>query len=106
MLGIPVIDLFATYSFAKAHPYWTAFEIAVLVALVWFVVWFSRKYPMHMGKLRLGMFVVYLTAAVPMLWATFKTEPSPMSQLMDAAHQEQFQQALEKGQVLNKTSQE
>jgi hypothetical protein len=104
-VGIPVIDLMATTSFAKAHPYWTAFEIVLLVALAWFVVWFSRKFPRHTGKLWLGMFAVYLAVAVTMLWATFKTEPSQLAQLMDAAHQGQFQQALEKAQAENKTSQ-
>lgn len=100
-MGIPVIDLFATYSFAKAHPYWTALEIAVLVALVWFVMWFTGKFPLHMDKLRLGLFAVYLAVALPMLWLTFKTEPSQMSLLMDAAHQAQLKQALD--QALPKT---
>lgn len=96
VLGIPVVDVWGIYSFAKAHPYWTALELAVLVALVWFVVWFSRKFPMHRGKLRLGLFAVYLAVAVPMLWATFKTEPSQMSQLMDTAHQAQLKEAMDK----------
>lgn len=93
-MGIPVVDVFATYSFAKAHPYWTAFEIAALVALVWFVIWFSRKYPKHMGKLRLAMFAGLLAVCIPLLWATFKTEPSEMSKIMDPAHQAQLQKAL------------
>ena len=101
VLGIPVIDIFATYSFAKAHPYWTAFEIVVLVALVWFVVWFSRKFPMHMGKLRLGMFAVYVAVALPMLWVTFNTEPSLMCLLMDDAHQAELKHGLD--QALTKT---
>ena len=100
-MGIPVVDIVGTYSFAKAHPYWTALEIVGLVAFVWFVVWFSRKFPKHMGKLRLGVFALCLPVAVLMLWATFKPEPSPISQFMDAAHQEPFQQALENAQVPN-----
>lgn len=93
---MPIIDLNDSYSFAKAHPYWTALEFVVLGALVWFVLWFSRRFPMHMGKIRLGMFAAYLAIALPAVWATFKIEPSPMSQLMDVVHQEQLQKAVKK----------
>lgn len=92
---IPVTDVFATYSFAKAHPYWTAFEIVVLVALVWLAVWYSRKFPMHIAKLRWAMLAVYLAVAVPLLWTTFKTEPSGMALLMEPVHQAQLKQALD-----------
>lgn len=96
-MGIPV-DVFASYSFAQTHPYWTALGIVALIALAWFVLWFSRIFPKHPGKLRFGMFAVYLAIALPMAWAAFKPEPSPMLQWMDAVHQAQFMDALQKAQ--------
>jgi len=97
-MGIPVVDVFASYSFAESHPYWTVLMIVALIAVAWFVLWFSRKFPKHLGKLRFGMFAVYLAIALPMAWVAFKPEPSPMLQLMEADYQAQFKNALQKAQ--------
>lgn len=83
-MGMPVVDLSASYSFASKHPVLAAMVILSLIALAWFVVWMSRKLPQHMGKVRLGLFVVYLALTIPLLWATFKPHPSPLAQVYEA----------------------
>jgi ABC-type amino acid transport system permease subunit len=97
ILGIPV-DVFLSYSFAQAHPYWTALVVVALIALAWFVLRFSRRLTKHQGKLRFGMFAVYLAVALPMVWVLVKPEPSPMLLLMDGLHQAQYSDALQKAQ--------
>lgn len=90
---MPVIDLFAPYSFAKAHVFLTTMMIVALVALSWYL---GAK--CILGKLRPWVFVVYLGGVVLLLGAAFKTEPSPLSQLMDPAYQAQLLEALQKAQ--------
>lgn len=95
-MGIPVVDLFATYSFASVHPVVTALAVGVLIAIACWVFWVTRKFPTRMAKLRLGMFAVYLAVTAPLLWAAFKPNPSPMSQVVEAVQQMQSATASDK----------
>lgn len=100
-MGIPVIDVVGSYSFVQVHPYWAALIFAGLTALFGAVLWFSRKFPKHQGRLRFGIFAVCLPVALVMVWAGFNPAPSPMMQFMDAAHhQVELVNTIQKTQLI------
>jgi hypothetical protein len=88
-MGIPVVDLGATYSSASMHPVLTGLVILALIALGAFMFWLSRKIPKHMGKVRLGMLAVYLVLGIAFSWEAFKPQPSPFSQVLEAVQKAQ-----------------
>lgn len=92
---IPVVNLSATYSFASQNPVLTGLVILALIAVALFLVWFTRKFPKHQGKLRFGIFAVYLVAAVWVNWGMFKPEPSVQSEIEAAIHR--YDQIAENG---------
>ena len=92
-MGIPIVDLFATKSFASVHPVLTSLAILALIAIAWFALWISRKFPRHMGKLRLGLLAVYLAVTGPLLWVAFKPQPSAFSLIVESIHQAHQQAA-------------
>lgn len=92
-MGIPIVDLTATYTNASRHPVFTALILLSLIALQVFLYWLSRRFPKHIGKVRLGMLAVLLVLAIPFVWVSFKPHPAPIDQLFEAA--QQMQQATE-----------
>lgn len=99
-MNIPVVDLFAPYSIAHVHPYWTALMIGVLIALGGFILWVSFYTRVRLKKLRWGLFVVYLALALPMVWTVFKPErrwPSPESNAIDPGHRINLRDAILEG---------
>ncbi len=92
---IPVVNLSATYSFASQNPVLAGLVILALIAGALFLVWFARKFPKHQGKLRFGIFAVYLVAAAWVNWGMFKPEPSVQSEIEAAIHQ--YEQIAENG---------
>lgn len=86
-MGIPAVDILATYSFAQAHPYYTALIVAASLALAAFVMWFVGKYPKHAGKLRLATIVAGLAFAVPGYLAATKPAPSPILEWLNQVNQ-------------------
>jgi hypothetical protein len=95
-MGIPVVDFGASYSFASLHPVLTGLAMLALITLAAFVFWVSSKLPKHLGKVRLGLFAVYLVLVIPTLLAAFQPQPSPFAQVLEAA--QKMQQSAEKGE--------
>ena len=94
-MGIPVIDIASSHSFASQHPVLAGLVILALIAVAVFALWVSRKLPEHMWKLRVWMLAAYVVLFVGANWTMLKPEPSLLSQIQDAAHQAQLRSEQE-----------
>ncbi|MCK9709882.1 hypothetical protein [Pseudomonas syringae] len=91
-MGIPVIDVSASYSFAHLHPYLTALMVLVLLGMAYCMYRFFRLslYGAKGSKklvLPLSMFALYLAVTVPILMAWFAPQPSWLQRLEAATQQ-------------------
>lgn len=86
-MGIPVVDLGATTSFASSYPILTGVVILALVLLAYCFFWAIRKYPKHLGKIQFTLFAVFVAVAILVNWGMFKTEPSIQSKIAAAVQQ-------------------
>lgn len=94
-MGIPIVDLGATTSFASSYPILTGIVILALVLLAYCLFWAIRKYPKHLGKIQFTLFAAFVAVAIWVNWGMFKTEPSIQSKIEAAV--QQVEQVSENG---------
>ena len=96
-MGIPVVDLTSSVSFAKSNPLAAGLIALAFVVSAIGIYWVARKYPQLWRKIGFVLLLAYVALLVFVGSEMFKPRPSPVMQVFEVL-QETERLSIEKAE--------